>query len=349
MSTATLHSAPGISLSERLPSRWIISRRQDLIWFIGSALISYFALGLMALGVGVALIQLIWFFGVDGPHVQSTVTRTYFDRAERARLGWYLWIPVPLLLLGPAMVWAGLASLFFLFAVCWQQFHIVKQHFGFVMLYKAKNKDRDRTDFLLDRWLLLSSLLIPLGMFMLRTRPLLTRTLPLLAWLQAAALGLYAILATAWLLRQVQKLRAGAPMNWPKLGLLITVIPLQWLALLNASHYGPDGILRAGIALGLFHSFQYHRLMWFHNRNRYTEPGALQRHGLAARLVSNVGVYIAIAIGLNLVLNFIPAALLPYQTAQAAVWGVAFTHYCMDARIWRVRSDKGLAAALRMT
>ena len=138
-------------------------------------------------------------------------------------------------------------------------------------------------------------------------------------------------------------------MNWPKLGLLITVIPLQWLALLNASHYGPDGILRAGIALGLFHSFQYHRLMWFHNRNRYTEPGALQRHGLAARLVSNVGVYIAIAIGLNLVLNFIPSALLPYQTAQAAVWGVAFTHYCMDARIWRVRSDKGLAAALRMT
>ena len=35
------------------------------------------------------------------------------------------------------------------------------------MLYKAKNKDR--TDFLLDRWLLLSSLLIPLGMFILRT------------------------------------------------------------------------------------------------------------------------------------------------------------------------------------
>ena len=126
----------------------------------------------MALGVGVALIQFIWFFGVDGPHVQSTITRTYFDKAERARLGWYLWIPVPLLLLGPAMVWAGLASLFFLFAVCWQQFHIVKQHFGFMMLYKAKNKDRDRTDFLLDRWLLLSSLLIPLGMFVLRTRPI---------------------------------------------------------------------------------------------------------------------------------------------------------------------------------
>ncbi len=127
------------------------------------------------------------------------------------------------------------------------------------------------------------------------------------------------------------------------------MIPLQWLALLNASYYAPDGILRAGIAVGLFHSFQYHCLMWFHNRNRFTEPGAVERHGLAARLVSNVGVYIAVAIGLNLVLNFLPSALLPYQTAAAAVWGVAFTHYCMDARIWRVRSDKELAAALRMT
>jgi hypothetical protein len=175
----------------------------------------------------------------------------------------------------------------------------------------------------------------------------LTQSVPLLAWLPAVALGLYAIMVTAWLVRQGHKLRAGAPMNWPKLGLLITVIPLQWLALLNAPHYGPDGILRAGIALGLFHSFQYHRLMWFHNRNRYTEPGAVERHGLAARLVSNVGVYIAVAIGLNLVLNFIPSTLLPYQTVTAAVLGVAFTHYCMDARIWRVRSDKGLAAALR--
>jgi hypothetical protein len=348
MSTATLQPAAGTLSAKPLPSRWIISKVQDLTWFIGSALVGYLALGLMAAGFPIPLIQFIWFFGVDGPHVQATITRTYFDKAERARLGWYLWIPVPLLIVGTAMVIAGFASLFFLFAVCWQQFHIVKQHFGFMMLYKAKNKDRNQTDFLMDRWLLLSSLLIPLGMFVLRTRPILTETVPLLGWLPAVAIGLYAILAVAWLLRQTQKLRTGEAMNWPKIGLLLTVIPLQWVALLYASHYGPGGILRAGIPLGLFHSLQYHRLLWFHNRNRYTEPGAVARHGLAAHLVGNFAVYLSIAIGLNLALDFIPAVLLPYQTAQAAIWGVAFTHYCMDARIWRVRSDKGLAAALRM-
>jgi hypothetical protein len=348
MSTATLQPAACVSLAQPLPSRWIISKGQDLTWFIGSALTGYLALGLMAVGFPIPFLQFIWFFGIDGPHVQATITRTYFDKAERARLGWYLWIPVPLLLLGPAMVLAGFASLFFLFAVCWQQFHIVKQHFGFMMMYKAKNKDRDRSDYLLDRWLLLSSLLIPLGMFVLRTRPIVTETLPFLGWLPAVAVGFYALLAGAWLMWQTQKLRAGEPMNWPKIGLLLTVIPLQWVALLYASHYGPDGILRAGIPLGLFHSFQYHRLLWFHNRNRYTEPGAVERHGLAARLVEHFAVYLAIAIGLNLALNFIPVVLLPYQTAQAAIWGMAFTHYCMDARIWRVRSDKGLAVALRM-
>jgi len=350
MSTATLHSAASLPRVEHTPSRWIISKGQDLTWFIGSSLIGYLALALLSIGVPLSLINFIWFFGIDGPHVQATITRTYFDKAERARLGWYLWIPVPLLLLGPVMVFAGYASLFFLFAVCWQQFHIVKQHFGFTMLYKAKNKERDRTDHLLDRWLLLSSLLIPLGMFVLRTRPVLIQTIPLLRWLPPVAISLYAVLAGAWLWRQAQKLRTGVAMNWPKVGLLVAVIPLQWIALLYASHFGsePNAILRAGIPLGLFHSFQYHRLLWFHNRNRYTEPGAVERHGLAARLVSSFGVYIAIAIGLNVVLNFVPAYLLPYQTAQAAIWGLAFTHYCMDARIWRVRSDKGLAAALRI-
>jgi hypothetical protein len=30
------------------------------------------------------------------------------------------------------------------------------------------------------------------------------------------------------------------------------------------------------------------------------------------------------------------------------VWGIAFTHYVLDSKIWRVRSDKELAVALRL-
>ena len=260
------------------PARWIISRERDLVWFIGSALAGYLALGLMAMGVPLVPIMLFWLLLVDGPHVLSTVTRTYFDTAERAKLGWFLWIPIPLMLAGPLTVWAGQASLFFLFAVCWQHFHIVKQHFGFMMLYKAKNGERGRSDFLLDRWFLLASLFAPLALFVMRTQPALSAAVAS-PWPSGLLTAAYGILVLMWAGQQFQKWRGGEPMNPPKLILLAVVVPLQWLALLHASHYGPGGILRARIALGLFHSFQYHRLMWFHNRNRYTQPGADERHG----------------------------------------------------------------------
>ena len=71
-----------------------------------------------------------------------------------------------MLLVGPAMAFAGQATVFLLIAFCWQQHHVVKQHIGFVMLYKSKNRERDAVDRSLDKWLLLASLFAPLGLFL---------------------------------------------------------------------------------------------------------------------------------------------------------------------------------------
>src|SRR5579863_8163168 len=112
MSTSVL--TPG--LSQGVPARpeaktnWIISRRDDLTWFVGSALAGYLALGLMSVGFPLRLIYFVWFVGIDGPHVIATVTRTYFDKQERARLGWLLWALLPLALVGPVMAALGQAS-----------------------------------------------------------------------------------------------------------------------------------------------------------------------------------------------------------------------------------------------
>ncbi|HEV8148364.1 MAG TPA: hypothetical protein VGP79_18370 [Bryobacteraceae bacterium] len=327
-------------------TNWIISRRDDLVWFIGSGAISYLALAMMAAGFPITPIYLIWMMGVDGPHVIATVTRTYFDREERQRLGWLLWSIVPFLAAGPVMVALGQASLFYLFAVCWQHFHIAKQHFGLMMLWKAKNKERDAFDLKLDRWFLLSSAILPLAIFVERTR--------LAKWtaagqIEVAAIGLYAILAACFIGRQVQKWRAGLALNAPKLGLLAMLVPMQWLAFLHAAHFGPDGILRAGITLGLFHSFQYHRLIWFHNRNRYTGPDAREKHGLAAFFAKGVGYYLLLALGVQFLLSTLPQTLAPAaEWMKAALWGIPFTHYLLDSKIWRVRGNKELAAALKL-
>jgi hypothetical protein len=343
---ATPLIAPG---QERFRSNWIISQREDLTWFIGSALAGYVAVALMWAGFPLLPLQAVWFFGVDGPHVLATVTRTYFDRAERKKLGWFLWILVPLLLVGPVAAMTGHAALFFLAAFIWQQFHVVKQHFGFVMLYKAKNRERYDIDRKLDRWFLLASLFAPMGLFVLKTQHVLQG-----AWASAGIITTdtvmiaYAVLTGAWLIRQAIKWRQHAQMNWPKLALLAAVVPLQWLALEFAARFGIAGSLQAAIPLGLFHGLQYHRLIWFHNRNRYSAPDAEQRNGMAVHLASNVATYLTVAIGLHFLLTFMPQVLFPGQTMQAAIWGIAFTHYCLDAKIWRVRSDKELAVALKL-
>jgi len=347
MSTVAIPAVPQASSARQ--THWIISAREDMRWFIGSAAISYVALALLAAGFPPEPLVLFWLVGVDGPHIAATVTRTYFDQRERTRLGRWLWIPLPMLFIGPLAVAAGLASWFFLFAVSWQHFHIVKQHFGFVMLYKAKNGERDRTDFLLDKWLLLASLIVPMSIFILRTRPAIAQFLPQLWWLVYAGVAGCAALGAAWLARQWGKWRSGAGLTWPKVALIAVVVPLQWLALLHASTQGPNGILRAGVALGLFHSFQYHRLLWFHNRNRYQRAGAAQRHGVAATAASHVALYFGTALLLHQVLMFWPPVFFPSEAVVASVWGFSFAHYVLDAKIWHVRSDRELAAALNMT
>jgi|HubBroStandDraft_6_1064221.scaffolds.fasta_scaffold54229_2 hypothetical protein len=346
MSAGVLSPSLALETSEKQSeTRWIISRRDDLIWFVGPALVGYASLVLLMAGFPLLLLTGIWLLGVDGPHVTGTVTRTYFDRQERRRLGWLLWALVPLLFIGPLAVYLGQASLFYLFAVCWQHYHITKQHVGFVMLWKAKNKERDATESRLDRWFLLASGVIPLALFVVKTR--LSGSL-VASILSADMLATYAIFAVIFAVYQIRKWRAGKPMNTPKLLLLAGLVPLQWLAFGYAARFGPDGIVRAGIALGLFHSLQYHRLMWFHNKNRYQTPDARAKHGLAAVLAQKFGYYFAAAAGLYLIAEIIPPALLPTQWLPAAVWGINFMHYLLDSKIWRVRGDRELAAALHM-
>jgi ammonia channel protein AmtB len=196
-----------------------------------------------------------------------------------------------------------------------------------------------------DRWFLLASGVFPLALFVIKTS--------LQAWTLANILAAdmkatYPILLVVYAIYQVRKWRAGRPMNVPKLLLLAALVPLQWLAFGYAARFGPDGIVRAGIALGLFHSLQYHRLMWFHNKNRYQFPDARAKHGLAAVLAQKFGYYFAAAAGLYVIAEVLPQTLFSAAWLPAALWGVAFMHYLLDSKIWRVRGDKELAAALRM-
>src|ERR671916_384455 len=125
-----------------LSLRWIISGREDLVWFIGSVASSYALFALYVGGV-VPLVPMVaaWAILIDAPHVFATLSRTYFDREERRARGRLLWGSLAFFLVGPAMVFAGLGLVFFFLAALWAYYHLVKQHYGFMVLYKKKNDD----------------------------------------------------------------------------------------------------------------------------------------------------------------------------------------------------------------
>ncbi|HZE69112.1 MAG TPA: hypothetical protein VE135_06250 [Pyrinomonadaceae bacterium] len=336
-----------LPVSETRASGWIIGAADDITWFLCSALGGYATIFLFKAGVPLAPILLAFIFVVDGPHVWSTMTRTYFDKSERQKRRLQLFAVVPLLLVGPLLWMLGYAGLFFVLAYAWAYYHHAKQEYGFVMLYKAKNKDRDAFDMKLDRHFIMVSLILPYAWYLEATHDL-TLRFAFMRPLVSIVFYAYGLLTLFFVGRQVQKSLRGEVINAPKLALLAMSIPLQWYAFGFAIHH-PFGILAAAIPINTFHALQYQRLMWYHNRNHYAEPAVKARAGFAAIINRSLIFYIAAGLVTNFAFHAITGAGLRLQGIWVTVfWGVSFTHYFLDSKIWRARGNKELAAALRL-
>src|SRR5438270_11386305 len=156
--------------------RWIINAREDLVWFIGSVASSYALLILYLTGM-LPLIPMVagWAILIDAPHVFGTLSRTYFDASEwktrkRLLLGSLLFFVV-----GPTLVLLGFGFTFFFVAALWAYYHLVKQHYGFMVLYKKKNNDLAAADNFLDRAFLLLAFTYPFVAFVARDEEALKR------------------------------------------------------------------------------------------------------------------------------------------------------------------------------
>src|SRR5882724_2130171 len=248
--------------------RWIISARDDLIWLIGSVGSSYLLLILYVAGV-LPLVPMValWAILIDAPHVFGTFSRTYFDRTERRNRSRLLWGSLAFFAVGPLMVFAGAGLLFFFLAALWAYYHLVKQHYGFMVLYKKKNDDLAPVDNALDRLLLLFAFNYPFVAFIARDPEAMKRVpLALQSGVNGLAMVLLAgtiVLAVAWLGRQVQRAVTGEGLNVPKYLLLAAAIPMHWIVLLTPMPHKPIAIVAI---LTIYHNLQYHRLIWFHNK-----------------------------------------------------------------------------------
>jgi len=357
--------APAKSITSALSIRWIISARDDLVWFIGSVISSYLLLLLYISGVlPLVVMAALWAILIDAPHVFGTFSRTYFDRTEWQNRPRLLWGSLLFFLIGPVLVLAGAGFVFFFIAALWAYYHLVKQHYGFMVLYKKKNDDLAKIDNLLDRLLLLFAFNYPFVEFIARDPEAMSRVpAALRGGVNGLARILFAVtvlLLIVWIARQFQRFLTGEPLDLPKYLLLAAAIPMHWIVLLTPMPHKPIAIVAI---LTIYHNLQYHRLIWFHNQKyRNASVEGPKKFGAAETISRRLAYYIGFGIIFGIIYQG-PRQLLGYLNFQQGestqqslliqlgisfLWGYAFIHYYLDSKIWRVRRDPSVGKALRM-
>jgi hypothetical protein len=405
----------------RVTWRWILDARSDLRWYIGSALAGWLYVALvLALGRGLAhpltdpvftlsvgdhrlavnlqiLVVLSWAWFLDSPHVFATLARTYFDPDEWARhrkaligtFAWFLAGPAAVLIpylvdrLHPlpagALAIGGVA--FTVFFRLWAYYHVVRQHWGFLVLYQRKGGESDPVEARWDRWFFNLSLYLPLLMFMsapwYSSGPFpptglhvpLGGGLSIARVLHPICLALYPTVLVAYCGFQWTRWSAGSPRNGPKLLFLLAIVPLHLMVFVH-----PLLVFFIVPIVTVGHNLQYHRIVWTYGQRTYAGDPT-RRSRWTGPIFRNVWLYALLGLvftfgcyqgpwiefirragaaridhwligGLGLIAGTGQKATLGAQITAWFFTGWAMQHYALDARIWRLRRDAGVARAL---
>ena len=147
-----------------------------------------------------------------------------------------------------------------------------------------------------------------------------------------------------------RKARGAAGLNPAKLIFLATVLGTN-----NFILHLELPLVMYVVALTMFHDLQYHRIVRFHNVNKYQAADGLVRYGFASILTRKLAVLVGMSL-IFAVLFVLPRAsneafnameMLNY-TISTLFWGIAFHHYVMDSRIWKMRNINNLEENLQV-
>ena len=262
---------------------WIFSRRTDFLVFSGPVLLAILAIVVFYLQSGKQLphMDVPWwgwliFIGlVDGPHVYSTLYRTYFDREEFARRK-LTYIFVPLLLLAVGIGLHLQSSLhFWRFAAYFAIFHFVRQQYGWMAYSARKGGQSNPRDFLFDKIMIYNATLFPL--IWRTTHPVSygwftsgdVIQFPL-EWLGMAAMFVHWVINILYCFRLFDLYRSGTGINVSKLQVIFTT----WIA-----WYGGFVLLNSQFAtvafIALAHGIPYMVIIHRYGKSRFSETGGV--------------------------------------------------------------------------
>lgn len=330
-------------------ARWLVSARFDLMFFIGSCVVTwlflglYHALGALGLDVGTDSILVTYFLYTalfDHPHIFQTFSRTHGDPAERTRnRALHTFGLAAFVLVGLYLNAIGWWREVIVGAAIYGSWHIIRQHWGFLNIYKKLNGDSARA----DRWI--DGALFYLGMFAFilhdytgpaedtRIWGALTVRFPTIPdWPSEVLLWAFIGAALTFVGRQLWRLRRGEPINLPKILFLVAALGTHGLVF----YFTATPFLVAEALETAYHNVQYQGFAMTYQRRRFGAKSV--RRWLLAALCYGV------TVGAIELLGLLRGGAWSWVFVPFAM--VVVYHYYVDGKIWRTREAPELKRAL---
>ncbi|WP_078314197.1 hypothetical protein [Mycobacterium sp. D16Q16] len=330
---------------------WFVSRRVDILFVFGlGALLS--AVLFAADGhKGVFLVGAVAFSLLsDLPHVLTTTARVWMDPRERSRFWAHYVISFVVVAAIVGTLWFGgwMVPLLAIWAY-WQVFHVLKQHFGIINIYAAKNGykgPRNRIKYALYAVCLAPVLYrasqgLNFSEYVVFGHRLPFSNLsvpvpPIPGFLVIAGFVCAAVMLGIAVWEQVQLKRAGQR-ALPAMSVATFVIAALSY---NLSYLLVSDLFALILIATTTHSLQYHLINWTRNNTRFArteDPG--EKKLLLARLSTRraLPLYVAFFGGLGILAGQL----------DTVIFAVPLTfvlhHFYMDGALWKSKGNPELA------
>jgi hypothetical protein len=348
-------------------SPWLVSARWDVAVFGGSALAAF---ALLVGGRASGLLDevtppwawVLTVLAVDVAHVWATAYRVYLDPDERRRRpSLYAGVPLAAYTVG-VVLYSVSAVAFWRVLAYLAVFHFVRQQYGWVALYRRRLGRSTPLDRFLDDAAIYSATVYPV----LWWHAHLPREFEwflegdfipgLPAGTAAALLPVHLLIVAAYTARQVWLRAQGRPVS-PGKDLVIATTWLTWYVGIVVL----DSDYAFTVTNVLVHGVPYLALVWMYGRGRFRgTAGALGRVFRASGWPIFLGSLIAAAWleewGWDRLVWHERPSLFPGPDLSISAAALALlvpllavpqaTHYVLDAWIWRVKGNPGLARRL---
>lgn len=349
------------------PCRWIVGPGYDQFFLAASWLVPFALWGVaLTLPYGL-LVALAIFVLLDNSHQVATLPLTIFDPGSMQKSGRFY-------LGGIAVIGSTAVALSFFpgslatrfwasLVLYWGAYHIIRQHYGFLRLYQARDKPVSERLARAEAVALYSGAAFPYLMNLSHgwaahgIGELLVR-IPFPVWSAWLVLAIFVASMGFVLTDVVTRMAKGEDALSLRLLHLVLAVSNFWFALLLV---GREDLILATLFITSYHDVQYHAIVWLVGHNRAANEAAPVVPAVRRMFASRTAFAAAIVVGALLQAFLrndfqLASSLLPDAGAvNAAVFALftsySYMHYFIDGKMWkmgedpRLRVELGLAAA----